>query len=578
MVVARSDERADAAAWVSRTWRPRPGSRLLEGVLQQLSNETGQEANARAIAAAALPAAAAPMFVTHTLSATASPFVLSAGRRISVEDLITGRQGRRLHGSVVGPAWVCPRHQRLLRDPTSPGLRHPASMVGHHISCAIWRCSQAEDVGRPAPREGPGLCPGARLALLQAGDGCGRCRSQASTGEGVAASRKRRASDLFAADDKVGGFVGLTRSPPGAVTIAAGASSVTRPPPAIVTAASMVGCRISVEQLFAAADKAGGLPSSPRPHWPDAAISVEQLFAAADKAGGLVGLSRSPPGAVTVAARASSATPLPPAFAITASMAGCRISVEQLFAAAVKKGGFVALSRAPLGVVTPPPPGIDGRPRAGGDLPTPAHAHAPVLVVAAPNAPDPEGPAPVVVFRTIAARASWPSLYRVIFLIAAVLLAILVGMAGASWLAVELMAAQAAQAQAETNARRHRNLLAGTNFEGMELKRDQLARDIAALAAAGGSGHVSHVVGQVDADDAQGPEHSVPRTGDAATEGGLGSLSRSTPAVAVVAASLAPAFPSVIRPASTGAPAVAADPLLSPLHLLSPLSELRRRR
>ncbi|KAI9820904.1 MAG: hypothetical protein M1826_000818 [Phylliscum demangeonii] len=61
--------------------------------------------------------------------------------------------------------------------------------------CAIWRCSQAEDVGRPAPREGPGLCHGARLALLQARDGCGRCRSQASTGEGVAALRKRRASD-----------------------------------------------------------------------------------------------------------------------------------------------------------------------------------------------------------------------------------------------------------------------------------------------------------------------------------------------------------------------------------------------
>ncbi|KAI9808902.1 MAG: hypothetical protein M1826_004019 [Phylliscum demangeonii] len=41
----------------------------------------------------------------------------------------------------------------------------------------------------------PGLCPGARLALLQARDGCGRCRSQASTGEGVAVLRKRRASD-----------------------------------------------------------------------------------------------------------------------------------------------------------------------------------------------------------------------------------------------------------------------------------------------------------------------------------------------------------------------------------------------
>ncbi|KAI9807751.1 MAG: hypothetical protein M1826_004452 [Phylliscum demangeonii] len=54
---------------------------------------------------------------------------------------------------------------------------------------------QAEDVGRPAPREGPGLCPGARLALLQARDGCGRCRTQALTGEGVAALRKRRASD-----------------------------------------------------------------------------------------------------------------------------------------------------------------------------------------------------------------------------------------------------------------------------------------------------------------------------------------------------------------------------------------------
>ncbi|KAI9822867.1 MAG: hypothetical protein M1826_000360 [Phylliscum demangeonii] len=61
--------------------------------------------------------------------------------------------------------------------------------------CAIWRCSQAEDVGRPAPREGPGLCPGARLALLQARDGCGRRRTQASTGEGVAALSKRRASD-----------------------------------------------------------------------------------------------------------------------------------------------------------------------------------------------------------------------------------------------------------------------------------------------------------------------------------------------------------------------------------------------
>ncbi|KAI9819647.1 MAG: hypothetical protein M1826_001108 [Phylliscum demangeonii] len=61
--------------------------------------------------------------------------------------------------------------------------------------CASWRCSQAEDVGRPAPREGPGLCPGARLALLQARDGCGRCRTQALTGEGVAALRQRRASD-----------------------------------------------------------------------------------------------------------------------------------------------------------------------------------------------------------------------------------------------------------------------------------------------------------------------------------------------------------------------------------------------
>ncbi|KAI9806580.1 MAG: hypothetical protein M1826_004648 [Phylliscum demangeonii] len=72
---------------------------------------------------------------------------------------------------------------------------------------------------------------------------------------------------------------------------------------------------------------------------------------------------------------------------------------------------------------------------AGGDLPAPAPAAA--LVVAALNAPDPEGPAPVVVVRPIAARASWPWLYRVIFFVAAVLLAIMVGIAGASWLAAE---------------------------------------------------------------------------------------------------------------------------------------------
>ncbi|KAI9811785.1 MAG: hypothetical protein M1826_003096 [Phylliscum demangeonii] len=60
---------------------------------------------------------------------------------------------------------------------------------------AAWRCSQAEDHGRPAPREGPGMCPWPRLASLQARDGCSRCRSQALTGEGVDASRERRASD-----------------------------------------------------------------------------------------------------------------------------------------------------------------------------------------------------------------------------------------------------------------------------------------------------------------------------------------------------------------------------------------------
>ncbi|KAI9808957.1 MAG: hypothetical protein M1826_003997 [Phylliscum demangeonii] len=60
---------------------------------------------------------------------------------------------------------------------------------------AAWRCSQAEDHGRPAPREGPGMCPWPRLASLQARDGCGRCHSQALTGEGVDASRERRASD-----------------------------------------------------------------------------------------------------------------------------------------------------------------------------------------------------------------------------------------------------------------------------------------------------------------------------------------------------------------------------------------------
>ncbi|KAI9814501.1 MAG: hypothetical protein M1826_002248 [Phylliscum demangeonii] len=124
MVIARSDERADQAAWVSRLRLAHPagcgglggpievgsyfdpetitsqGRGFLEGVLEELGNQNSPETKPAVVAAAALPAvlpavlpaAAAPVPAIPSSSATASPVASPAGRRISVQDLFAAAE------------------------------------------------------------------------------------------------------------------------------------------------------------------------------------------------------------------------------------------------------------------------------------------------------------------------------------------------------------------------------------------------------------------------------------------------------------------------------------------------------
>ncbi|KAI9812502.1 MAG: hypothetical protein M1826_002833 [Phylliscum demangeonii] len=233
MVIARSDERADQAAWVTRLRRAHParcesiggpigvgsyfdpetittqGRGFLEGVLQELSSKNGQEAKPAVVATAAM------MPATPPFSATASPAASPAGNRISVED-------------------------------------------------------------------------------------------------------------LFAAADKAGGFLGLSRSPHGAVAVAVGTSAI--PPPTPLPSANPAALRAGRH------------------------ISVEDLFASVNKAGGFLGTSRSPP-VVVAAAVASFATPPPPTSpSSTAPPASRRLSVKELLADPDKVGCFMGLWGPPPAV------------------------------------------------------------------------------------------------------------------------------------------------------------------------------------------------------------------------------------
>ncbi|KAI9807257.1 MAG: hypothetical protein M1826_004573, partial [Phylliscum demangeonii] len=133
------------------------------------------------------------------------------------------------------------------------------------------------------------------------------------------ASRRISVEDLFAAADQAGGLMGQSGPRP-VVAVAAGA--ITPPtlpptlPPSANPAASAAGCRISVDDRLGAANKAGGF----------------------------LGTSSPPPGAVA-AAITSFPTPPPPTSPTSAAPPSSRrLSVEDLFAAADTVGGFLGLS------------------------------------------------------------------------------------------------------------------------------------------------------------------------------------------------------------------------------------------
>ncbi|KAI9799722.1 MAG: hypothetical protein M1826_005438 [Phylliscum demangeonii] len=116
--------------------------------------------------------------------------------------------------------------------------------------------------------------------------------------------------ELFAAADKAGSFMGLSGPRPD-VAVAAGAFTAITPPtlpPSANPAASPAGRRISVDDVFSAANKAGGCRRALRPVL--RRLSVEDLFAAADKVGGFMGLSGPAP-AVAVGS-AGLVPPFPP--------------------------------------------------------------------------------------------------------------------------------------------------------------------------------------------------------------------------------------------------------------------------
>ncbi|KAI9819663.1 MAG: hypothetical protein M1826_001124 [Phylliscum demangeonii] len=222
MVIARSDEQADQAPWVSRLRLAHPsgcegiggpirvgsyfdpmtittqGRSFLEGVLQELSHQNGQEAKSAAVAVAAaalpaaLPAAAALMPATPSLSAT-------AGRRISVEDLFAAADQA---GGFMG-------------------LSEPAPDV-----------AVAADAFTAIPP--PTLLPSANPATSPAG-------------------RRISVDDLFAAANKAGGFLGTSGSPPGSVDVAekvGGFMGLSGPPPVVAVGSYSAGPGAGKSYLF----------------------------------------------------------------------------------------------------------------------------------------------------------------------------------------------------------------------------------------------------------------------------------------------------------------------------------------
>ncbi|KAI9812837.1 MAG: hypothetical protein M1826_002758 [Phylliscum demangeonii] len=233
MVIARSDERADQAAWVSRLRRAHPtgcegvgrsvelgsyfdpetiatqGRGFLEGVLQELGSKNAHEAESAAVLPAALPAvlpaAAAMMSATSSFATTAGPAASPAGRRISVDDVFAAADKAGGFMGQSGPPPVVAVAVGAILPPTLP----------------------------------PTLPPSANPTASPAG-------------------RRISVDDLFAAANKAGGFLGTSSPPPGAVA-AAVASFPTPPPPTSPTSAAPPSSRrLSVEDLFAAADKVGG--------------------------------------------------------------------------------------------------------------------------------------------------------------------------------------------------------------------------------------------------------------------------------------------------------------------------------